>query len=202
MMSIWPLLFALPLAPPNPNSWEQALDSDEIQVWVRDVPGARVREVRAEAVMPSAARRVFDVLEDVEHYLEFMPYMVEAKKIAPAAGGHYEYQRIDPPVVDMRDYTIHVKLTVDGDNGLYQRAWSLANDKGPPAREDAIRVAVNEGVWTVERVTDSSARLSYYLYTDPGGSIPAWLANRANTESIPDLFAAIRQRAKDPRWKK
>jgi ribosome-associated toxin RatA of RatAB toxin-antitoxin module len=196
------LVTCLLLTPPNPNPWEQVKDSDEIKVWVRDVPGKRVRELRAEAVMPAPAARVFDVLQDVEHYLEFMPYLVEAKKVGPAPGGHYEYQRLEPPVVDTRDYTVLVRMEADAAAGLYQRSWKIANDKGPPKRDDAVRVEVNEGAWTIERIDEQSTRVSYYLYTDPGGSIPAWLANKANTTSIPDLFAAVRKRAKDPTWKR
>jgi hypothetical protein len=197
------IAFAMLVAPPNPNPWELAKDSAEIKVWARDVPGSAVREVRAEAVIQSSAARIYEVLCDVEHFVEFMPYLVEAKKLGPApGGGQYEYERLDPPIVDMRDYTLHITETIDAEHGLYVRSWTSANDKGPAARQDAVRVLINEGSWTVEKVTDASANVTYYLHTDPGGAIPAWLTNRANTKSIPDLFSAVRNRAKDPSWKR
>ena len=37
----------------------------------------------------------------------------------------------------------------------------------------------------------------YELFTEPGGSIPAWIANRAQRESSADLVAAVLKRAQD-----
>jgi hypothetical protein len=34
---------------------------------------------------------------------------------------------------------------------------------------------------------------TYYVYTDPGGSIPKWIANKANSTAVPDVFKAIRK---------
>ena len=44
-------------------------------------------------------------------------------------------------------------------------------------------------------------RVEYYVHTDPGGFIPVWLANKANTVTLPDLMKAVRQRSLDPNWK-
>ena len=61
--------------------------------------------------------------------------------------------------------------------------------------EDRV-VGVNEGSWTLEALDGGRrTRATYYLYTDPGGSIPKWIANKANTMALPDLFEAIRKRA-------
>ena len=48
---------------------------------------------------------------------------------------------------------------------------------------------------------DGRTHLTYWLYTDPGGSIPNWIANKANTISLPDVMRAIAKRAEDPTWK-
>ncbi len=63
-------------------------------------------------------------------------------------------------------------------------------------------MTVCDGTWTVERLGSQSTRLEYWLYTDPGGSIPTWIANKANNTSVPDLLDAVRKRAHDPQWKK
>jgi hypothetical protein len=54
------------------------------------------------------------------------------------------------------------------------------------------------GSWSVE--PDAGGKGSvvrYELFTEPGGSIPSWIANRAQRESVPDLVAAVLKRAKE-----
>ena len=184
------------------DGWEEVNDSDGIKIWVRDVPGARVREVKAETVIPVEPKRISAVLDDLEHYGEFMPYVVETTNVQPLPNGHIEYQRVDPPFVDMRDYTLRMIITVDPTTGVIERAWTEANDKGPPPRDGVVRVAINRGKWTFKPAPGGKTLLNYYLYTDPGGSIPAWIVNKANTTSLPDLFAAVTKRSIDPAWKR
>jgi len=44
-------------------------------------------------------------------------------------------------------------------------------------------------------------RATYALFTDPGGSIPSFIANKANTTALPDLFAAVRKLSAAPAGK-
>ncbi|MEE8409458.1 MAG: SRPBCC family protein [Myxococcota bacterium] len=190
-------------AKPNPLPWEKIDTSDGIDVWAREVPGSNVREVKAEAIINLPAETVWAVLYDVKKYSEFMPYLIKGYVLGPAGpNAQYEYQLIDPPIVDKRDYTLKVTVHQDHEKGLYTRTWVPANDKGPKAVSDVVRVTICEGAWTVEKLGSRSTRLEYRLYTDPGGSIPSWIADKANTTSVPDLLNAVRQRSFNPKWKK
>ncbi|MBI3179345.1 MAG: hypothetical protein HYZ27_06760, partial [Deltaproteobacteria bacterium] len=176
----------------NTNPWQEVRNKDGITVWARDVPGSPIREVRAEMVVEIPAERVWAVLVDVPSYLEFMPYLVEASVIGPAgANAQYEYQLIDPPIVDRRDYVL--KVNFEEQDGYYRRSWRPANGVGPAPREDVVRLSICEGSWTVERREDGRTSVTYWLYTDPGGAIPNFIANKANTTSVPDLMAAVRR---------
>ncbi len=192
---------ALAVAVAGEPAWELVKDADGVKVFARDVPGGRVRELKAQTVVGAPPARVLAVIDDLEHYLEFMPYMVEARRLAVFAGGHYEYQRIDPPLVDMRDYALRVELTTDA-RGVIERRWREANEKAPPPPSGTVRVAVNRGAWTLEPLDGGRTALTYYVYTDPGGAIPAWAVNKANTTSVPDMLAAVRNRAVSPGWHK
>jgi hypothetical protein len=65
-----------------------------------------------------------------------------------------------------------------------------------------VRLVVNRGSWELGPADPAGARTRavYCLFTDPGGSLPAWLANQANRTGIPDVFAAVRKAASDPRY--
>jgi ribosome-associated toxin RatA of RatAB toxin-antitoxin module len=192
-------LVALSFAAP---AWEEAGETDGVTVWTREVAGSNVREVRAETDVPTSVDRVWDIIGDVQHYTEFMPYVLDTKVFGETADSHYEYQRIDPPFVDIRDYCVKVTLMRDDQTKVYQRKWTEANDKAPPKKDDVVRVEINKGSWTLEPVGTNKTHITYYLYTDPGGNIPAWMANKANKTSLPDLLNAVKNRSVNPKWKR
>lgn len=189
------IVAAVVLATPAEPAWERVGETDGVQVWSREVPGGRVREVKAETSSTASPAQLLAVLQDVEHYREFMPHVVETRVLEKLDDGHYEYQRIDPPVASMRDYTVKVSVKTGAD-GTLERVWSEANDKGPPPREGAVRLTVNRGSWKLQPKAGGTL-VTYHVYIDPGGSVPGWLANKANRKSVPELLTAVKKRAQD-----
>jgi hypothetical protein len=200
MNALWLVIL---LSVPNSNPWQAIKDDDGVQVWARSVPDSPVREVKAQSVIEAPVERVWDVIGDLTHYTEFMPYVVEARVLAPAGeNARYEYLRIDPPLVSKRDYTLKTVSEVNKDTGVYVRRFEAAPDKGPPPRDGTVRLTLVDGSWTLERIDATHTLATYWLHTDPGGSLPAWITNKANSTSVPDLLASVRQRSVDPAWKR
>jgi carbon monoxide dehydrogenase subunit G len=187
----------------NPNPWKVVKSADGITVWSRKVPSSRLQEIKAETAVRAPLERVWEVLTDVERFPEFMPYVQEVRILGPAESrGRYEYHRIDPPIVNSRDYTLRTFNEVDETQGVYRRCWVLADGKGPEPPEGVVRIQTCRGQWTLTRLDASKTRVEYYVHTDPGGFIPVWLVNKANAVTLPDLMNAVRQRSLDPNWKR
>lgn len=183
-------------------AWIDAGEKNGTHVWYRDLPDANAREIKAETTMAAPPDRVWAVVSDIEHYPEFMPYLAEIRRLADCEGGYYQYERVTPPIIDARDYTLKITITDDAAKGVRRRHWSLANDKGPAQRDGTVRVTVNEGEFEISSDGKGGTRFGYKLLTNPGGSVPMWIAKRASTGSVPDLMDAIRSRAADPKWKR
>ncbi len=181
-------------------TWEVADQAEGITVWRRDVPHSMVREVRATAETDMSAEQVWAVLKNAEAYTQFMSNLEVLKIIGQHALGQYEYQRINPPLVAKRDYTLKVNFETDATIGLYRRSWTIANDRGPKKTEDIVRVQLCTGEWKVQRIKTGGSSVTYYLYTNPGGSIPNWIANRANKTTVHNLMKAVLARSKNPEW--
>jgi hypothetical protein len=150
---------------------------------------------------------VFRVLTDFERYKETMPYTEESKVISTEMENGktkvwYFYSLINAPLASRRDYTIRVVDESDwkGGKGYMKTHWS-AWEKGPEPKDGVVRVKVNDGSWVLEPIWDGlRTRATYLLFTDPGGSLPTWIANKANSSAIPDIFEALRKYAKEPRY--
>ena len=190
-------------SPATEPPWEAIVEEEDgIRVWRRDVAGSPAPEFRAEMIVNQPADRVWRVVSTVEEYGDFMPYILEIRVVdQEGTDTKYVYFRLDPPLVDQRDYTMKTTFTPQPDKGMWLRTWTLANDRGPPVPEDVVRLELNDGSWRLEKLGSRSTLVTYWVHTHPGGSIPDWIAKKANNTSIPNVMRAVRARAKDPTWK-
>lgn len=195
------LMSSLTGLPENPNAWEEKGNHKGTTVYVRDVPDSKVKEVKAVAVIPAPIDKVAATISDAEHYPEFMSYTEEVKILERLSPTEFIiYQRIAPPIVDQRDYIYHYVINRESDKKIIL-SWTPVTDKGPAPTKGVVRLSVNYGSWTLEAVSPNETRVTYWLYTNPGGSIPAWATNKANTTSLPDVMKCVKERTLDPTWK-
>lgn len=184
------------------DGWTQVMQDQKMTVWQRQVPGGRVKEVKAAGVIDAPPAAVYAVLKDLEHYKDIMPYTVESRVLGAEPDGKtaYFYTVVDAPVVSKRDYSLKIsvdRLPKDND-GVYRVSWVAANDypKAPAPREGFVRLSTVNGSWDLKPFSDGKTFAVYFVNTDPGGSIPTFLIDRGNTEAVPKVFEALRKWAK------
>jgi hypothetical protein len=187
------------LAAEDGGKWNVASKASDLTVYERLRKGSALREFKAVgliAMPPEAVRRVLD---DVEAYPHFVPYVVEARVISRDAAARVSYQRISLPLVGDRDYTIRVhtetRRTPAGGSSFCNR-WQAANELGPAEKAGVTRVKITEGSWLLEPSADGrQTHATYFIYSDSAGSLPSFLVNAASKTAIPKLFEAIRKQA-------
>jgi uncharacterized protein YndB with AHSA1/START domain len=166
-----------------------------LAVFTRDEPDSGVREVRAIGEMDATPARVFEVITDYTHYTEFMPYAVGAKLVSDVNGEPVVWGMIDPPVISRRDWVTRSKIEKHRPDGVFRTSWVPELVEGPPPLPGVIRLVRNSGSWTLEPIDGGKrTRATYQLATDPGGDVPAFVVKAVNTDGLPDLFKAIKDR--------
>jgi len=176
------------------KGWKEAAKEDGITVYSRARPDTTVAEMKAIGIMDAAPIEIWKSLRDYDAYPKTMPYTDEAKVVSTEGGGKVIilYSVVNAPVVDRRDYCIRILDESDG-KGMMMESWK-ASDACGPDKEGLVRVKVNDGYWKLEpRDNGTRTFATYYVFTDPGGAIPKWLANKANSTAVPNVFAAIRK---------
>lgn len=179
------------------GEWQSVGTKDGVSLSKRQNATTGLSEFRAKGVVEAPVADVLKILEDVKAAPEYMPYVKEVKVLSRSSGRQVFYQRIQPPFVTERDYTLDfVKTSRTTPSGrAYRLTWTTANDKGPGEREGVVRVQVNEGFWDLAPTEDGkSTSLGYSVYTDIGASIPAFLVKKGNLIALPKLYRAIRKR--------
>jgi hypothetical protein len=161
------------------------------------------KEFKATGTIDAPTRVVNNVINDVEGYPSFMPFTAECRILQREGNSIYTYQRISPKIVGDRDYTLQVEETSWPANAgfAYLKHWKPANEAGPPEKKGVLRVKLCEGGWLLEPESAEKTRATYSIYTDTGGSLPAFIANAASGIGIRKIFAAVRHQAKDPKYR-
>ena len=184
----------------SPGEWKFISDKDGIVIYRRQRPLSH--ESKAIGDFAASTDRIHAVLEDLESYPKFMPYTVECRVLKRDSDSIVAYQRISPPMVSDRDYTIRVRTTAKKIEGgtVYSSHWATDNATGPPEKRGVVRVSLCEGSWLLEPAGPNSTHATYQIYTDSGGLIPSFIKNTAGPGGIRKLFAAIRKQAGDPKY--
>jgi len=179
-----------------------AVETKDVAIYSRSHADSRLKEFRAIGPIDAPACAVHAVIDDLENYPSFMPYTLECRLLKREADSIITYQRLSPKICQDRDYTLRVwKKSWAGPGGLiYLNRWEPANDLGPAENKGVVRVKICDGGWLLEPDGAIKTRATYSVYTDSGGMIPSFIANRASQTGISSLFAAIRKQVKDPKY--
>ncbi len=79
-----------------------------------------------------------------------------------------------------------------------ENTWQSNNDvalvttaSGQAAMDAGLPIEFTKGAWFMADIDGSSTLIEYYVWTDPGGSVPAGLASRMAAGGIEDTFEAV-----------
>jgi ribosome-associated toxin RatA of RatAB toxin-antitoxin module len=186
-----------PQGEPSATTWILSANTDAICVYTHAAENSNIHEIRAEATLAASPARVFSVIADYGRYPDFMPYVKTSEVIQSAEDASWVFQQLALPFpVSDRYYTI--RLVADkhlAGEGGYRVDWTLAGPEVPGRTGSGVPVLTNTGYWKLQPVDDGKAtHVTYFIHTDPGGALPAWVINIANKESAPSVVKAVRAR--------
>ena len=208
------LLFSLPLPatsraaddPAPPAGWEEVARTDTVIVYGHLRPGSSIRELRAVGTIDAPPWVVKNVIDDGDHYAEFMPNVLEAHVLArdPVHHTSVAYAKLSAPLISPRDYVllVHDESHAAPDGSIvYKSRWEPSTN-GPAEKPGVVRIKVNEGSWLLEPIDNGrKTRTTYQLYSD-GGGLPAFILNQVTKRRISDEYAAVEKRSALPQYHK
>lgn len=195
LLALWAA--AAPAAPTAdvPAGDLRRLAAGEVLVTLRPVPAGGPQEGIGRGVIEAPPERVFRALTDWAHAEEWMPF-VERSNAAPQPDGSVvSFQLLDLPApLGDRHYKIRARAAVAGQGrGRVWRAhWTYVPGSG--------NVADQRGSWELTELAPGRTLATCRLYTDPGGSVPDWMMDRATRKSLPWIFNGLRQQVRRSRY--
>lgn len=174
------MALALSQASPAEAAWTLAKEADGIKVYVREANGSTLKEFRGEVELPASPERVVRVLKDAAAFRQWMPDVVASELLKSSDQEQLHYLENSAPwPVSHRDGVYHFSYSRSSD--AMAPVVTVRVEAVPrylPLREGKVRVPMARGQWTLSP-TKSGVSVSYQMLAEPGGSIPAWLANQA-----------------------
>ncbi|RDH88158.1 MAG: hypothetical protein DIZ78_01865 [endosymbiont of Escarpia spicata] len=177
------------------QGWKEYFKDDEITVYNRTTPDSEIREVLATAKFPIHSKAIFNTLSDYPQYIEFMPYVEESNIIKQKENSTILFQQLSFPW-PISDRYFFIELTsITGNNESYNISWRLASETNSSQLGKGIALKTDNGYWKLCPIgTDNSTYIEYFIHTDPGGALPVWIINQANSQAVPDVLRALYKR--------
>lgn len=181
-----------------------AAGGDGVTLERRAVPGSKFYEYRASALVTATPdvvlRSIWSGVTDQ------LPETVKQRTmLRQSASTLLFYDQIKTKVVSDRDYTIRMIWQRHPQTGVIEVPFVTANELGPPPAPGYVRVPTIRGDWIITPLRQDSAaasaadaaqgtqgngpamaatRITYLCYSEPGGSIPAFMARGAQQDQV------------------
>jgi hypothetical protein len=182
--------------PTKPTPAEQAIadgfvalgKKDGVTLYKREAE--RGLEFAVEGDLPASPERVRRVLIDYPAHKKWQERVAECKVLASGDDWADVYERLSLPMLDDRDYTLHVTWGNDADV-LWSR-FTVANDKGPPEVDGVVRVTLHDGSWTFAPIHEGKGTHAFYrFHLDIDSSFAQTLGSGSAQGEMIQLFALI-----------
>jgi len=170
------LLFFHPI---SDSEWDLKKEKDGIQIYTRSIEGSSFNEFKGITVIQnSSLTDVLDVILDVKNYESLFPDCKNPKVLKQDGKWydvHYVLTKGPFPVKD-RD-SVFEQITVIDKNEKHALVTLNPLPDYIPEKEDVVRVKNGSGFWDLEEDANNNVNVIYQFHGEPGGDVPAWLAN-------------------------
>jgi len=175
------------------EDWKVAKDEEGIQVSLSEVPGSKYKAYRGVALIKAPLAKVRALQEDVVGACAWIHECQSQKLLKHEGDQSWTYSRFNTPwPVTPRDSVVHVVTTQGGDGSLTRTL--TGEPTYVPEEKGFVRVAEVKGFWKLVPKGDAT-EVTYQVHTEPGGSVPSWLANKFVVEAPFNTLKGLRARA-------
>ncbi len=185
MRSFVIVLFALlgsffAVQPLQAQEWQLKRNKGGIQVYVRNAPDSKVKELKFTTQVEASLNSIAAVLMDVEGFNDWVYASLVSRTIKKVSDSEvYYYTEMDFPwPFDNRDLILHSIFWQDKKTlAIHSKSTSVQGIE--PEKKGIVRITKADLHWTFTPIGNGKVRVDYHLNSDPAGNIPAWMVNLA-----------------------
>lgn len=189
--------FILPCLSSAQYTWKLEKDQDDIKVFSSPVPNSIYKAIRVECILPGNFDKLIKILTDVSNFTTWIYHAKNCSLVHRISDLEYVYftETLLPWPMSNREGRIHVEINTDSIPEFITITGHTETDFVPTDGAEAI--AHYSAHWKVRMPTEKTISIEYLLELDPGGSIPAWVANMFAANGPFETFSNLGRILKD-----
>ncbi len=176
------------------DDWKVARDEQGIRISLNDVAGSQYKAYQGVTTIKASVAKLRGLQEDVAGACAWI-HECKLQKILKREGDKtWTYTQFNTPwPVTPRDSVLEITNVQSADGTLTRNL--MGQPKYIPEEKGFVRVAQVEGFWKFVPKGANETEVTYQVHTEPGGSVPSWLANKFVVDAPFNTLKALRERA-------
>jgi len=157
----------------NAEEWKSAKQSNGVEVYTKDVPGSALNAFKGVTRVNASMSSLIAMMEDVPEYKNWMYNITISNTVGKTTSNNgvvYVVQKV--PIISDRDICFEYKKSTTGESVLYE---FREKPMGVPLTQ-YVRIQYFRGMLKLTP-KGNDVEVVYEVTADPGGSVPASLAN-------------------------
>jgi len=185
---------ALMSAAAHADDWQVAKEEGGIKVSLSEVAGSKYKAYRGETVINASVGKLRALQEDVAGACAWIHECKSQKLLKHEGGNVWTYTQFNTPwPVTPRDSVLLVTTQEGADGSLTRKLQG--QPKFIPEEQGFVRVAQVDGYWKFVPQGANKTQVTYQVHTEPGGSVPSWLANKFVVDAPFNTLKALKEKA-------
>jgi hypothetical protein len=179
------------------EDWQVAKDQEGIQVSLSEVAGSKYKAYRGTTLIKAPLAKVRALQEDAAAACAWIHECRQQKLLKLEGPDSWTYTQFNTPVlVTPRDSVIHVLSSIEADGSILRKLEGVPTFI--PEESGFVRVTEVEGFWKLTPKSAGTTEVTYQVHTEPGGSVPFWLANKFVVDAPFNTLKALKALAEKP----
>ena len=184
------------------NDWSLVYESEGIVVYNRPFEGSSLKEFKGITIIDARIDIVGEVLKDIPSYCQWMKDVEEATILSESDSDNimiYLIQKAPWPVYN-RDMILKVKTNAQLRKGKSQIFFTALNTTEIPEKKSIVRVTDLTGSYHLEYIDSRHTRVTYCIKLNPGGFIPAYIANMSSKKVPFEVLQGLKEVIKKSKY--
>ena len=158
------------------ENWKLVKEEAGIKIYTKTESGSRYKAFKAEMQVSCKVENIVEVLKNTDSINNWVVNCKEVKLLRTGDNEQYYYIETSLPLpFENRDMVYHFQYKELDSQQVMVVVTGMPEYIQP--KEGIVRMVKTNGYWLLTRVETDKTDVTYQMHVEPGGLIPAWLAN-------------------------
>jgi len=195
-------LFLLQVNVFGQSDWKLSTQKDGVKVYTLNLPDSKFKAIKVECEIDATPSQLVALLMDVNTSADWVYHTKSCtliKQVSPSELYYYSEVNLPWPAAN-RDFVAHLIVSQNPETKVVVIDGPAVNGM-VPVKNGIVRITNSTGKWTITPDGIDKVKVEYTLHVEPGGSIPAWMANMFATQGPLEIFKKLKVQIQKPVYK-